>query len=92
MSLYLTGKKDKPFGFFDYEGFTVIVFGENRNLLFEKTNIRKVIPFLGAKPELKTKEIKVPPPPVVYELFIWIYHYTKRELELVDKGRFTLLI
>lgn len=92
MSLYLTGKKDKPFGFFDYEGITVIVFGENENLLFEKTNIKKVIPFLEAKPELKTKEGKVPPPPVVYEPIIWVYLYNNGKLELVDKGRFTLLI
>ncbi|MDD4727447.1 MAG: hypothetical protein PHN55_01685 [Dysgonamonadaceae bacterium] len=92
MSSYLMKKKDRPIGFFDYEGVTVIVFGENENLLFEKTNIKKIIPFLEAKPDLKIKEGEVPPPPVIYEPIVWIYLFNNGKLELVDKGRFTLII
>lgn len=92
ISPYLTGKQDKPVGFFDFEGVTVVVFGEDGNMFFEKTINKKYIPFLEAKPEVKIKEGEVPPPPVIYEPIIWIYIYNNEKFILTDKGRFTLLI
>lgn len=92
LSSYLSGKKDKPFGFFEFEEITVVVFGEEEISLFEKTNKTKSIPFLEAKPELKVKEGEIPPPPVIYEPVVWIYTYENGKLKLTDKGRFTLLI
>lgn len=91
MSSYLTGKKDKPFGFFEYDGVTVVVFGVEEKLLFEKTNNTKSFSFLEAKPELMVKEGEIPPPPVIYEPIVWVYAFENWQLKLTDKGRFTLL-
>lgn len=92
MSSYLTGKKDKPLGFFEYEGITVVVFGLKERLFFEKTNNTKGFPFLEAKPKMKVEEGKIPPPPVIYEPIVWIYMYENEKLQFIDKGRFSLLI
>ena len=92
ISSYLSDKEDKPFGFFEFEGVAVIVFGEEESLLFEKTNNKKSFSFLKAEPELKVKEGEIPPPPVIYEPIVWIYAYEDEKLKLTDKGRFTLLI
>lgn len=92
ISTYLSDKKDKPFGFFEFEEVTVIVFGEEEMLLFEKTQKTKNLPFLQSKPELIIKEGEIPPPPVIYEPVVWIYTYENGKLKLTDKGRFTLLI
>lgn len=91
LSAYLIEKKDNVIGFFKYEGITVIVFGKKNNPLFEKTNIKKPIPFFYVKPEAKTKKGEIPPPPVIYEPIVWIYTYYKGDLKLKDKGRFTLI-
>lgn len=91
LSSYLTGKKDNVIGFFKYNDITVIVFGKKNNHLFEKTNMRKPIPYFYVKPEIKTKKGEVPPPPVVYEPIVWIYTYYNGDFNLIDKGRFTLL-
>ncbi len=92
LSSYLSGKKDKPFGFFEVEEVTVVVFGEEEMSLFEMTNKTKNLPFLQSKPELKVKEGDIPSPPVIYEPIVWIYTYENEKLKLTDKGRFTLLI
>lgn len=91
LSSYLTEKKDNVIGFFDYEGITVIVFGDKNNNLFKKTNVKKNIPFFYVKPEIKIKDEEIPPPPVIYEPIVWIYTYYNKEFNLIDKGRFTLL-
>ena len=92
LSSYLINKKDKPLGFFDYKNLTVIVFGENESTLFEKTNTKKIFPFLEIKIEKEVKKGEVPPPPVIYEPVVWIYVYEKGKFDLKDKGRFTLLL
>jgi hypothetical protein len=92
ISSYLSGKKDKPLGLFEFEGITVAVFGEEESLLFEKTSNTQSFPFLKAKSELKVKEGEIPPPPVIYEPIVWVYAYENGKLKLTDKGRFTLLI
>lgn len=92
ISLYLAGKKDKPLGLFEFEGITVVVFGEEESLLFEKTSNTKRFSFLEAKSELKVKEGEIPPPPVIYEPIVWVYAFENGKLKLTDKGRFTLLI
>lgn len=92
ISSYLSGKEDKPLGLFEFEGITVAVFGEEESLLFEKTSNTKSFPFLEARTELKVKEGKIPPPPVIYEPIVWVYAYENGKLKLTDKGRFTLLI
>lgn len=91
ISLYLSEKKDKPFGYFEFEDVTFVVFGEGENTFFEKTANKKNIPFLEVRPKLKTRKRGIPPPPVIYEPVIWIYTYENGKLELIDKGRFTLL-
>lgn len=91
LSSYLTNKKDKPLGFFDYKNLTVIVFGENEKTLFEKTNTKKIFSALEIKTEQEVKKGEVPPPPVIYEPVVWIYVYEKGKFHLKDKGRFTLL-
>ncbi len=91
LSLYLREKKDKPFGFFKFENVTVIVFGEEDRLLFEKTNNTKNLTFLEPKSELKVKEGEIPPPPVIYEPVVWIYTYENGKLKPTEKGRFALL-
>ncbi len=92
ISSYLSNKKDKPFGLFEFERITVAVFGEEESLLFEKTSNTKSLPFLESKPELNVTEGEIPPPPVIYEPIVWVYAYKNGNLKLTDKGRFTLLI
>ncbi len=92
ISSYLSGKKDKPLGLFEFDGITVAVFGEEESLFFEKTSNIQSFPFLEAKPELNVKEGEIPPPPVIYEPIVWVYTYENGKLKLTDKGRFTLLI
>lgn len=92
LSSYLSGKKDKPIGFFEFEEITVVVFGEDEMSLFENTNKTKSLPFLEVKPELKVKEGEIPPPPVIYEPVVWVYTFENGNLKLTEKGRFTLLI
>lgn len=91
ISSYLAGRKDKPLGYFEYEGVTVIVFGEEEKLLFDKTNKMKSFDFLKTKPELKDNKVEIPPPPVIYEPVIWVYTYEHGKLKQKDKGRFSLL-
>lgn len=92
MSSYLVEKHDKPFGYLNYEGVTIIVFGEDKNPFFEKSSIKSNFSFFKSNKKLKIKKGEIPPPPVIYEPVIWIYIYEKGKLELMHKGRFTLLI
>lgn len=91
LNSFLSGKTDKPFGFFEFDKVTVLVFGEEEKSLFEKTGKTKSLPFLKSKPEIKVKEGEIPPPPVIYEPIVWIYSHENGKLQLKEKGRFTLL-
>ena len=92
LEIYLLDKKDKPVGYLDYNGITVIVFGVDENTFFEKTNIKKEILLNKIENKLKKRKSKVPPPPLVFEPVIRIYLYKDGEFKLTDKGRFSLLV
>lgn len=91
MKFYLKDVKDELVGFFYYNKITVVVFGEQKSIFFKKTNKKKDMPFLKPEPKLEVKAGEIPPPPVIYEPFVWIYNYDKGVLKMVTMGRFSLL-
>jgi hypothetical protein len=82
----LRGKKDRIFGFFEYSGKEVLVFGESADRFFSKTDRTRTFEFLEIKPEKEINEIPQPPP--VFEPKVWIYNYVNGDLvfRMIDYG------
>lgn len=91
LNSFLSGKVDKLLGYFESEKVPVLVYGVDEISLFEKSGQATILPIPKSKPRVKVKEGEIPPPPVIYEPVVWIYSFEHGNLELKEKGRFTLL-
>lgn len=92
-SWYLRGKQIPVYGYFEYDGKTVLVFGETSEIFFKKTEQYKELEFLRVieveKPVVQEGEI--PPPPRVFEPHVWVYEYRDDEFVYLEDGLYYLL-
>lgn len=92
-SWYLRGKQIPVYGYFEYDGKTVLVFGKASEIFFEKTDQYKELVYLQVteveKPVVQDGEI--PPPPRVFEPHVWVYEYKDGEFKFLEDGLYYLL-
>jgi len=81
---YLMDKKDKLYGYTEYKGIPVVVFGNSADKFYEKTKVKNSFDYLTAnkykKPERKSKILEEP---LIFEPMGWIYLYKNDVLELI---------
>lgn len=89
---YLFGKKDKLFGFTEYNGILVLIFGNSADKFFIQTNTKENFPFLnteGYRENIEHPEIEIEPD--MFEPVVWVYLVRNGKYALIEKSAFPLL-
>jgi len=86
---YMKIKPGALYGFFNYRGITVLVFGDDAEYFFLKTDRTKHFDYLEVKTEYDDDpEIEELDIPSIFEPFELVYHYVDRKLIFIEEGYF----
>lgn len=88
----LRDKKIKIYGYFEFEGYPVLVFGDSVDDFFSKTDKYVKFDWLKSLPPLqKLEEGEIPEPSPRFKSDVWIYKYIESEFIFDKKGFYTIL-
>ncbi len=89
-SWILSGKEDKLYGYFEFNGYPVLVYGDSASHFFSKTNKSKSIPWLKQYKKPKNRKTDPPPPPSIFEPEVWLYKFETEKFIFIQKGMFSI--
>jgi len=82
---YLRDKKDSLYGYFEYKGITVLVYGDDADSFFSKTDHLKKFDFLRIRPREKPEEQFWPDLEIIFEPDVWVYNYIDGDFIFIDR-------
>lgn len=86
LKLYLEDKRERLFGYSDFKGILVMVYGNDAHKFYNKTTTKTSFDFLTPykRKIVKSKGI-IEDEPEIFEPMVWIYSYHDDKFELIMK-------
>jgi hypothetical protein len=80
----------EPFGFFNYKGKTVIVYGDKASLLLKRTDDKEYFAYLPMKEVTKNDNSILTHPPINFEPIVYVYELRNNDFIFRNCDRFLI--
>ncbi|MDB5257335.1 MAG: Uncharacterized protein JWM14_2030 [Chitinophagaceae bacterium] len=88
----LRDRKDKVYGYFEFNKYPVLVFGDGASDLFSKTDKAMEFDwFRQLPPQKKASDNEIQEPPGIFEPEVWLYKFKNGKFEFSKKGYYDIL-